>query len=96
MRSSFKCAAAALMLVVLLQGHATATDALFADAADTPLTTLGTRVQASLKELAPVLKPQLHAAGVKAVWDGFERKATSWSRPWSLYILNEWCRKHLS
>jgi len=33
---------------------------------------------------------------VKAVWDGFERKATSWSRPWSLYVLNEWCRKHLS
>ena len=59
-------------------------------------TTLGARVQASLKELAPVLKPQLHAAGVKAVWDGFERKATSWSRPWSLYVLNEWCRKHLS
>ena len=59
-------------------------------------TTLGARVQASLRELAPVLKPQLHAAGVKAVWDGFERKATSWSRPWSLYVLNEWCRKHLS
>lgn len=59
-------------------------------------TTLGTRVQASLKELAPALKPQLHAAGVKAVWDGFERKATSWSRPWSLYVLNEWCQKHLS
>ena len=46
MRSSFKCAAAALMLVVLLQGHAAATDALFADAADTPLTTLGKRVYA--------------------------------------------------
>ena len=46
MRSSFKCAAAALMLVVLLQGHAAATDALFADATDTPLTTLGKRVYA--------------------------------------------------
>jgi asparagine synthase (glutamine-hydrolysing) len=59
-------------------------------------TSLRSRVQGSLKELAPALQPQMHAAGVKAVWDNFEQAATSWSRPWSLYILNEWCRKHLS
>ena len=59
-------------------------------------TSLRSRVQGSLKELAPVLQPQMHAAGVRAVWDNFEQAATSWSRPWSLYILNEWCRKHLS
>ena len=57
---------------------------------------LGPRVEASLGKLAPALERHLHRAGVKAVWKSFERKQTSWSRPWSLYVLNEWCRKHLS
>jgi len=59
-------------------------------------TSLRSRVQASLNEPAPALKLSLRAAGVKAVWASFQRKETSWSRPWSLYVLNEWCRKHLS
>jgi asparagine synthase (glutamine-hydrolysing) len=59
-------------------------------------TSLRSRVQASLNEPAPALKLPLRAAGVKAVWASFQRKETSWSRPWSLYVLNEWCRKHLS
>jgi asparagine synthase (glutamine-hydrolysing) len=54
------------------------------------------RVQASLKELSPALAGHLHAAGVQRVWDNFERGQTTWSRPWSLYVLNEWCRRHLS
>jgi len=57
---------------------------------------LRARVQGSLNDLAPALKPQLHANGVRAVWESFERHETSWSRPWSLYVLNQWCRKHLS
>ena len=59
-------------------------------------TSLRSRVQSSLNDLAPGLKPRLHPEGVKAVWESFERAETSWSRPWSLYVLNEWCRKHLS
>src|SRR6516164_8300028 len=59
-------------------------------------TSLRSRVQSSLNDLAPGLKPRLHTEGVKAVWESFERAETSWSRPWSLYVLNEWCRKHLS
>jgi len=38
----------------------------------------------------------LRAAGVQMVWDNFKHAQTTWSRPWSLYVLNEWCRKHLS
>ena len=53
-------------------------------------------VEASLKELAPGLAGHLHAAGVQRVWDNFERGQTTWSRPWSLYVLNEWCRRHVS
>jgi len=54
------------------------------------------RVEASLKELSPALAGQLHKAGVRMVWDNFLAGQTSWSRPWSLYVLNEWCRTHLS
>jgi asparagine synthase (glutamine-hydrolysing) len=54
------------------------------------------RLEKSFQDLAPTLAPHLHAAGVKAVWDNFLRGQTSWSRPWSLYVLNEWCRRHLS
>jgi asparagine synthase (glutamine-hydrolysing) len=54
------------------------------------------RIEGGLKELSPALEPHLHAAGVQRVWDNFERGQTTWSRPWSLYILNEWCRRHLS
>lgn len=53
------------------------------------------RIEASLADLAPALAPHLHAAGVRMVWDNFLNGQTTWSRPWSLYVLNEWCRRHL-
>lgn len=52
-------------------------------------------IEASLAELAPVLLPHLKAAGVRAVWQEFLAGRTSWSRPWSLYVLNEWCHRNL-
>ncbi len=60
--------------------------------------------------LAPYLKPTAskpnaanNAAGSNAltpnamtkVWDDFLAGRTTWSRPWSLYVLNEWCKSHL-
>jgi asparagine synthase (glutamine-hydrolysing) len=59
-------------------------------------TALKQRVEASLKNIAPALQGRLHAAGVQMVWDNFMAGRTTWSRPWSLYVLNEWCRHHLS
>lgn len=59
-------------------------------------TDLRPRVEASLRELSPALDGQVHATGVRMVWDQFQHAQTSWSRPWSLYVLNEWCRRHLS
>lgn len=56
---------------------------------------LRARVEGSLKELAPGMAKHVHAAGVKMVWDNFLQARTTWSRPWSLYVLNEWCRRHL-
>jgi asparagine synthase (glutamine-hydrolysing) len=59
-------------------------------------TALKQQVEASLKNIAPALQGRLHAAGVQMVWDNFMAGRTTWSRPWSLYVLNEWCRHHLS
>jgi asparagine synthase (glutamine-hydrolysing) len=59
-------------------------------------TSLRARVESSLKELAPALAGQMRAAGVRGIWDNFLHARTTWSRPWSLYVLNEWCRRHLS
>lgn len=54
------------------------------------------RVEGSLRDLEPRLAKLVHAAGVQMVWDNFERERTTWSRPWSLYVLNEWCRRQLA
>jgi asparagine synthase (glutamine-hydrolysing) len=56
---------------------------------------LQTRLEGSFADLAPGLAPHLHSKGVRDVWSAFLEGKTSWSRPWSLYVLNEWCRHHL-
>jgi asparagine synthase (glutamine-hydrolysing) len=35
------------------------------------------------------------AQQVKGVWDDFEQGKTSWSRPWTLFVLGEWASAHL-
>ena len=37
----------------------------------------------------------LVADQVEQVWNGFLSGETSWSRPWSLYVLQRWCELHL-
>jgi len=59
-------------------------------------TSLKPRMEASFSNLAPALATHLHSAGVQNVWNNFLQGQTTWSRPWSLYVLNEWCRRHLS
>ena len=53
------------------------------------------RLKTSFADVAPALVPHLHSKGVRDVWAAFLAGKTSWSRPWSLYVLNEWCRQHL-
>jgi asparagine synthase (glutamine-hydrolysing) len=57
---------------------------------------LRARVEASLRNPAPALAPYLRPGGIASVWTEFLARKTSWSRPWSLYVLNEWCRRHLA
>ena len=56
---------------------------------------LRARLEDSFANIAESLAPHLHAEGVRGVWNAFLAGKTSWSRPWSLYVLNEWCRRHM-
>jgi asparagine synthase (glutamine-hydrolysing) len=56
---------------------------------------LRARLERSLADPAPAFAAHIHADGVRAVWAAFLDGKTSWSRPWSLYVFNEWCRRHL-
>ena len=53
------------------------------------------KLEASFAEPAPALASFLRADGVREVWSSFLAGETSWSRPWSIHVLNEWCRRHL-
>jgi asparagine synthase (glutamine-hydrolysing) len=57
---------------------------------------LRARVEASFANPAPSLAAYLRPQGTRSVWTDFLAGKTSWSRPWSLYVLNEWCRRHLA
>src|SRR5713226_676671 len=56
---------------------------------------LRAQVAAGLADLAPALQPVLNREAVEAVWHDFLAGRTSWARPWSLYVLNQWCSRHL-
>ena len=57
---------------------------------------LRTKLEASFANPAPALAPTLRPGGIQRVWNDFLAAKTTWSRPWSLYVLNEWCRRHLA
>jgi asparagine synthase (glutamine-hydrolysing) len=54
------------------------------------------KLEVSFANSAPSLTPVLRADGVQRIWNDFLAGKTTWSRPWSLYVLNEWCRRHLA
>jgi asparagine synthase (glutamine-hydrolysing) len=54
------------------------------------------RLEASFANPAPSLASALRPGGIQGVWNDFLAARTTWSRPWSLYVLNEWCRGHLA
>ncbi|HEV2489365.1 MAG TPA: asparagine synthase (glutamine-hydrolyzing) [Candidatus Acidoferrales bacterium] len=56
---------------------------------------LRTRVESSLSNLSPTLGALIEPTAVKNVWHDFLGGQTSWSRPWSLFVLNEWTQRNL-
>jgi asparagine synthase (glutamine-hydrolysing) len=43
-----------------------------------------------------VLGALINERAARGVWQDFLEGRTSWSRPWSLYVLQRWCQQHLS
>jgi asparagine synthase (glutamine-hydrolysing) len=56
---------------------------------------LGERVAGELGDWSPALESRLDGRFAQAVWKDFLRGRTTWSRPWSLYVLNEWSKRNL-
>jgi len=56
---------------------------------------LAKRVAAGLAEWSPALKSQVSRNFALGVWKDFEQGHTTWSRPWSLYVLNEWVKQNI-
>jgi asparagine synthase (glutamine-hydrolysing) len=57
---------------------------------------LRSSIENGFLELSPALQGTLNAENLRGVWRSYLGGKTSWSRPWSLYVLNEWTRKHLA
>jgi asparagine synthase (glutamine-hydrolysing) len=57
---------------------------------------LGDRVTQKLNDLSAPLRDHLESKSVRAVWQNFRAGQTGWSRPWSLYVLNEWVRRNVT
>jgi asparagine synthase (glutamine-hydrolysing) len=52
-------------------------------------------VEQGLSELTEPLQQVLNADEVRLVWKNHLQGQTSWSRPWSLFVLNQWTEKNL-
>ena len=52
-------------------------------------------VEAGLSSIAPALAEALDGKQAYAIWQSYLNGKTTWSRPWSLFVLNEWVKKHL-
>lgn len=57
---------------------------------------LAAEVCDALSNHSPALSEYLDSRAVARVWKEFEAGRTSWSRPWALFVLSEWCRRHLA
>jgi asparagine synthase (glutamine-hydrolysing) len=57
---------------------------------------LGDRVTQKLNDLSAPLRDHLESKSVRTVWQNFRAGQTGWSRPWSLYVLNEWVRRNVT
>jgi asparagine synthase (glutamine-hydrolysing) len=57
---------------------------------------LGKRVAAGMADWSPSLEQPLPREFAKKVWSDYLAGRTTWSRPWSLYVLNEWVKRNVT
>jgi asparagine synthase (glutamine-hydrolysing) len=53
------------------------------------------KIENGFDDLAPALRESLNPQAVRSIWQSYLDGKTTWSRPWSLYVLNEWVKRHL-
>jgi asparagine synthase (glutamine-hydrolysing) len=56
---------------------------------------LAPRLSARLRDLAPALDPHVDQRPAAAAWTAFQAGRNGWLRPWSLFVLDDWVRRHL-
>ena len=54
------------------------------------------RIESGLTNCDQTLSDIIDKKEVRCVWQNFLAGRTSWSRPWSLFVLNEWVRRNLA
>jgi len=54
------------------------------------------KLETSFAEIGAPLKEHLKADGVRTVWQSFLAGTTTWSRPWAIFVLNEWCKRNFA
>jgi len=54
------------------------------------------KLESEFNAIAPSLAECLNPCSVRRVWKDFIEGHTSWSRVWSLFVLNNWAREHLA
>ena len=57
---------------------------------------LESRVEKSFAEWSPLLEPLVAGESAQRVWKDFIAQKTTWSRPWSLFVLNEWVKHNVA
>lgn len=53
------------------------------------------RLEASFDNWSPVLDPHVNPGFARTVWTDFLARRSTWSRPWSLFVLNEWTKRNI-
>ena len=54
------------------------------------------KISAGLGDWSPVLEALLGGQTAREIWTDFLAGRTTWSRPWSLYVLNQWVKRNLA
>ena len=56
---------------------------------------LKAKVENGLSELSPALQEVVDSKTAQGIWQSYLDGKTTWSRPWSLYVLNEWTKRNV-
>jgi asparagine synthase (glutamine-hydrolysing) len=56
---------------------------------------LKAKVENGISELSPALQEVVDSKTAQGIWQSYLDGKTTWSRPWSLYVLNEWTKRNV-